>query len=107
MTDTSSEAVRRFADRLHGYSDDDLPCEACDLLMALAKERDAAFAAGMERAAEIVAEGFDRPVGSPFRQDGVQCKNDKCTHGHWMYEDCEQCAVLAIRAAIPKAEGEG
>lgn len=58
----------------------------------------------LEEAARIVEDGFNKEVGTAYRDDGVASKNDKCPHGIWMYEDCEACAAAAIRAA--KEAGE-
>lgn len=48
------------------------------------------IAEGMERAAVIIEEGYDRSIAR---------KVDACAHGKFEWEDCEQCAVVAIRAA--------
>lgn len=52
-----------------------------------------------ERCAKLLEEGYDRAVATPYRNDGVRSKNDQCAHGRYMYEDCEPCAAIAIRAA--------
>lgn len=52
----------------------------------------------LEEAAKLVEEGFDRQVGIPWHEDEKPSKNDRCVHSHPMYEDCEACAVVAIRA---------
>ena len=57
-----------------------------------------ALMAERERCAKIIEEGCDRPVGEPFRNDGVPSKNDKCPHGVVMYEDCSACFAAAIRS---------
>jgi hypothetical protein len=44
---------------------------------------------GIERAARLIDEGFDRP--------GIERKVDKCAHGLFGWDDCEQCAATAIR----------
>ena len=66
--------------------------------------RDEGFAAGLEAAAGLVAGGFDRVVAEPRRNDGALSKSDKCPHDRVMYEDCEQCAVSAIRALAEGAK---
>jgi hypothetical protein len=52
----------------------------------------------LEEAAKLIEDGFSKDVGTPWREDGQPSKHDKCPHGNWHYEDCEQCAVKAIRA---------
>lgn len=49
-----------------------------------------ATAAAMERAAQIIDEGFDR---------GIKHKRETCAHGKFGWEDCEQCCSAAIRQA--------
>lgn len=51
------------------------------ILAAKAEEREAC--------ALLIEQGFDR--------EGITTKNDKCPHGLYGWEDCEQCAVRAIR----------
>jgi histidinol phosphatase-like PHP family hydrolase len=50
---------------------------------------------GLSEAATIIEEGFER---------GIERKQDTCAHGKFDWEDCEQCAVAAIRAAMEKEE---
>ena len=42
-----------------------------------------------EACARLIEEGFDRA--------GIVTKNDQCPHNKYGWEDCEQCAVAAIR----------
>lgn len=51
-----------------------------------------------ERCAAILEGDYIRPVATPWRDDGKPSKHDKCPHGQWGYEDCEECAVAAVRA---------
>jgi hypothetical protein len=51
---------------------------------------------GIERAAKLIEEGYDRPVATPWGINGAS-KNDLCPHGMAVYQDCEQCAAAAIR----------
>lgn len=82
---------------------------AADAIDRLRKDRDAAFTAGQrdmrEKAAQIIENGYERPVGKPYRKDGVPSKNDECSHGRWMYQDCEACTVAAIRT-MPIDDGQ-
>lgn len=60
-----------------------------------------------EEAATLIDEGFDKPVGKAWRNDGKASKNDKCPHDQYMYEDCEPCAANAIRAiSAEPAQGD-
>jgi len=61
--------------------------------------------ATVERCIEIIEGGFDKQVAEQFRMDGKPSKNDKCPHGFYMYEDCEACAVVALRSLI-KEDGD-
>lgn len=64
-----------------------------------------AFAAAEQRGAErereacakLIEDGYERKVGTPYHGPSIPSKNDKCPHGLYMYEDCEQCAANAIR----------
>lgn len=55
-----------------------------------------------EECAKLIEEGFEREVGEQYLPDR-RTKNDKCKHGRYMYEDCEQCAASAIRARSTQA----
>lgn len=52
----------------------------------------------VEACAKLIEDGVIRKVAVPYRNDGVPSKNDRCEHGRWMYEDCEACCAVAIRA---------
>lgn len=41
-----------------------------------------------------------RPVGTVWRADGKLSKNDQCTHGEWMYDDCGACTAAYIDAFL-------
>lgn len=47
-----------------------------------------------EECAKLIEEGFEREVGEQYLPDR-RTKNDKCKHGRYMYEDCEQCCADA------------
>jgi len=64
------------------------------LAYAILQARSSAY----EECAKLIEEGFEKIVGEPYRDDGIPSKNDKCPHGRYMYEDCEQCCVDAIRS---------
>lgn len=50
-----------------------------------------------EHLAGVVEQGFDRP--------GIKTKHDKCAHDRFGWEDCEECAVLALRAEVRRLTG--
>lgn len=54
--------------------------------------------ATLEEAAKVIEEGFEKAVGESYRNDGKPSKNDKCPHGRYHYEDCDQCCADAVRA---------
>lgn len=56
-----------------------------------------AIVAERERCAKLIEEGFEKAVGESYEL-GHKSKNDKCPHGRYMYEDCDQCCADAIRA---------
>jgi hypothetical protein len=59
-------------------------------------ERDEARSAALEEAAKLIEEGYPRP--------GITNAHGRCPHGLFGWEDCESCAVAAVRAL--KAAGE-
>jgi len=55
-----------------------------------------------------VADGdVPRPVGKPYRADGLESKNDQCIHGEWMYDECWGCTSDFARAALHPAPIQG
>lgn len=67
------------------------PCypEQFELVDAFALAIMAAEKRENEACARLIEEGFDRA--------GIVTKNDQCPHNKYGWEDCEQCAVVAIR----------
>lgn len=57
-----------------------------------------AILAERERCAKLLEEGYERPVATPYRDEGIRTKHDRCLHGRYMYEDCEACAAIVIRS---------
>ena len=48
-----------------------------------------------------VADGdVERVSAEKWRTDGQYSKNDKCKHGHFMYEECAECLQDFARAAL-------
>lgn len=60
------------------------------LTETIARAIQAAQKAEREVCALLIEQGFDR--------ENVVRKTDECAHGRFGYEDCEQCAVIAIRS---------
>ena len=65
-------------------------------------------AMGIEAAAHVLEYGADREVAVSWNKDGTPSKHDRCSHGQWRYEDCEQCTLHAIRKldAVKISKGE-
>ncbi len=70
---------------------------------ALTKERDDEIER-LREALRTIADGdTPREHAIVYRSDGVHSKHDKCKHGAWMYDGCEDCVAEYARAAL----GEG
>lgn len=86
-----------------GYEDDiestikDAADEIERLRLSLSEARATGRREGLSEAATIIEEGFER---------GIERKQDTCAHGKFDWDDCEQCAAAAIRAAMEKAAGD-
>lgn len=63
------------------------------LRLSLSEARATGRREGLSEAAKIIDEGFDR---------GIKAKYLTCAHGRTGWEDCDQCAAAAIRAAMEK-----
>ena len=59
----------------------------------------------LREALRIIADG-DAPREHTiiYRSDGVHSKHDKCKHGAWMYDGCEDCVADFARAALVEKE---
>lgn len=58
----------------------------------------------LREALRVIADGdTPREHAIIYRSDGVHSKHDKCKHGAWMYDGCEDCVTEYARAAL----GEG
>jgi hypothetical protein len=52
-------------------------------------------------ALRVIADGdAPREHAIIYRSDGVHSKHDKCKHGAWMYDGCEDCVTEYARAAL-------
>ena len=59
---------------------------------------------GLREALRVIADGdAPRDHAIIYRSDGVHSKHDRCRHGAWMYDGCEDCVTEYARAAL----GEG
>lgn len=79
---------------------DNLPSSSEDpeCILVLANAISKAVEQERESIVNMLEEGYDRVPGKPYRDDGVYSKNDECLHGRYMYQDCEECAIQAIRS---------
>lgn len=81
----SAEAAEFHRDNaVSMWHDEKTRREAAEASLASARED------ALEEAAKLIETGFDR--------EGIDTKHDKCPHGLYGWEDCEQCAATAIRA---------
>lgn len=64
-----------------------------------------AEARGIERAAKVLEEGYEMDVAIPYYEDGNPSKHDKCSHDKYHWEDCEGCALAAIRKLMEQDNG--
>ena len=55
----------------------------------------------LREALRVIADGdAPREHAIIYRSDGVHSKHDKCKHGTWMYDGCEDCVTEYARAAL-------
>ena len=55
----------------------------------------------LREALRVIADGdAPRDHAIIYRSDGVHSKHDKCRHGAWMYDGCEDCVTEYARAAL-------
>jgi predicted trehalose synthase len=55
----------------------------------------------LREALRTIADGdTPREHAIVYRSDGVHSKHDKCKHGAWMYDGCEDCVTEYARAAL-------
>lgn len=48
-----------------------------------------------------IADGdVPRIHATPWFPDGRRSKHDKCPHGRWMYEDCDECTSEYARDCL-------
>lgn len=87
---------------------DDRPTGPCPQLYAASDCQKAARITALEaklatavEALEVIAEGdYPMPHHDIYRQDGAHSKHDRCPHGEWMYDGCDQCCADFARQAL-------
>jgi len=78
------------------------------ILTALSSAGLAVVPVGMRDALKKISEhDVPRPVGEPWAKDGKPSKHDKCTHGNWMWADCDNCTAEFAAAALPPLASGG
>lgn len=92
---TIPEAAQKTANGIVGDYLDLSDSRNAQLAKLIAKAIHDAVMAERERCARLIEEGYER---------GIASKRDRCAHSKFEWEDCDECAVAAIRAA-PKSEG--
>jgi len=59
----------------------------------------------LREALRVIADGdAPREHAIIYRSDGVHSKHDKCKHGAWMYDGCEDCVTEYARAALEEGK---
>ena len=59
----------------------------------------------LREALRTIADGdTPREHAIVYRSDGVHSKHDKCKHGAWMYDGCEDCVAEYARAALEEGK---
>ena len=59
----------------------------------------------LREALRVIADGdAPRDHAIIYRSDGVHSKHDRCRHGAWMYDGCEDCVTEYARAALGEGE---
>ncbi len=51
---------------------------------------------------QIATHDVPRNIGKVWRSDGLPSKNDACTHGTPLWQDCAACVAAYARAALNK-----
>lgn len=55
----------------------------------------------LREALEAISDGdYEMPHHDIYRSDGVQSKHDRCPHGQWMYDGCDECCAEFARKAL-------
>jgi len=59
----------------------------------------------LREALRVIADGdAPREHAIIYRSDGVHSKHDRCRHGAWMYDGCEDCVTEYARAALEEGK---
>ena len=60
----------------------------------------------LREALERIADGdYPMPHHDIYRSDSVHSKHDRCPHGRWMYEGCDECCADYARQALEATNG--
>ena len=93
------ERLRDHDRHVRGRLIEGLPDLCIDDMIEAAKEIER-----LREALRVIADGdAPRDHAIIYRSDGVHSKHDRCRHGAWMYDGCEDCVTEYARAAL----GEG
>ncbi len=99
-----SDIVQRLRERLNLRYMSDCKCGKCQLVHGDDVAEAADEIERLREALRVIADGdAPREHAIIYRSDGVHSKHDKCKHGTWMYDGCEDCVTEYARAAL----GEG
>ena len=92
MTDIV-ERMRRYSKAMEQH---DIAPDAVEVMRLSADEIER-----LREALRVIADGdAPREHAIIYRSDGVHSKHDKCKHGAWMYDGCEDCVTEYARAAL-------
>ncbi len=60
----------------------------------------------LRAALQTIVDGIPRPeAAETWRDDGKPSKADRCRHGHYMYEDCDECISDFARSTLSNTQG--
>lgn len=68
------------------------------------RRSDVAFLKLREALQKIAYGNVDRESAKKWRTDGQYSKNDRCSHEHFMYEECAYCISDFALAALKETE---
>lgn len=88
---------------LRGAKDRELAWQKAEEALEAAEARAAELEAALTKISE---HDVPRPVGEPWAKDGRPSKHDKCTHGNFMWEGCDNCTAEFASAALTPQQRE-
>ena len=96
LRDLAEKHRHERGDYMNYGTPDDEVLEAATRILEL----EAKLATAVE-ALERIGEGdYPMPHHDIYRQDGAHSKHDRCPHGEWMYDGCDQCCADFARQAL-------